>query len=230
MLINEVYETEDAIPKDFAENYEKQEDGSFRLKLIAGLKSALTKERGNAKTAANALATAEGKVEERIAAAVKVREDELKSASGQTESDALKKARDETSKAKRDASATHALQKAGGNISLMQDKVTAQLDTDAEGNLFVADEDGTPLLNGEGTAMTVDGLVADMKANPEFAGAFKGTGSAGGGGAPENGSGSAPAIVGGDRVSPGRRSQMTPREKVNFIRENSDEAYQNLPW
>ena len=230
MAILETYETEDQIPEGLREDFEKREDGTFILKLVGGLKSALDKERGYAKTAKDALKAAEAETETKIQSAVSAREAELKAEASQTESDELKKARDATSKAKRETAATTALQKAGGNITLLLDKVTAKLSIDDKGNPIVVGADGTPLLDDEGNAMSVDGLVASLKANDEFTAAFKGTGNTGGGALPDGGSGSAPANGGGTNNAPSRRSKMTPRQKVDFINEHGDPAYQDLPY
>ena len=229
MLINEVVEDLNDVPENLRENYEEVEGQGFVLKLVKGLKTALTKERENAKTATDALAAAEGVVETRIQTAVQERESQLQDEFRQTVSDEVRKARDEAAAGKKEAAATQALQKAGGNISLMQDKVTSRLWVDENGNTFVASKNGTPELDAEGNAMSVDGLVASLKANPEFAGAFKGTGSAGGGTPPLDGGLGLNGGGGGDKT-PGRRSQMTPREKVDFIKENGNDAYQSLPY
>ncbi len=77
--------------------------------------------------------------------------------------------------------------------------------------------------------MTVDGLVTQMRADPDCAGAFSGTGSQGGGAPPTDG-GALNVGGSGSEILPTHRGQMTPRQKVDFIRDNGNESYQSLPW
>ena len=51
-----------------------------------------------------------------------------------------------------------------------------------------------------------------------------------GGGAPPTDGGALNVGGSGSEILPTHRSQMTPRRKVDFIRDNGNESYQSLPW
>jgi hypothetical protein len=225
--ILESYETLEAIPEDIRENYSEGEDGTFSLTLVKGLKSALGKERQFVKERDIKLATQRDENEGAITSAIARRESELQEEFRTREESIRKEALETSQSARKKAAVAVALQKVGGNILLLEEKVAAQLAIDENGEAYVASKDGTPLLDENGNRQSVDGLVATFRADPNFAGAFKGNGQSGGGGAgAETGNGGVMQMS----SEPQFRSQMTPKEKVAFINEHGNDKFQSLPF
>jgi len=137
-----------------------------------------------------------------------------------------------------DAQATEAINGENGNVTLLLPHVKALVKLKEEDGVFkaqVVDATGTSRVDAEGNPLTIKALVSEMRTQEVYAGAFKGTGSAGGGTPPgdggegndaANGGGNPPA---GDAVVDKPRSQMTPREKVDYINKHGNDKYQSLP-
>jgi hypothetical protein len=215
----------DAIPEDWRENYEPvtTEDGGtvYRLAVlngyesqdaVKGLKSALKKERDNVSLLKKEITTLKG--------------------AQPTESDDLRSqlaAKDkELANSAAQAAALSALQKAGADADLLLPLVTKRLRAEKNGNggghtVEVLGEDGNPLLSESGEPLSVGAFVESLKA--KHPNAFAGTPHRGGG---------APADGGTGRYSASstskRRSKMTPKEKVAFIREHGNAKFMELPW
>lgn len=82
--------------------------------------------------------------------------------------------------------------------------------------------DGTPQLNSDNKPATLKDLFLEFKAQPEWAGAFKGLGQSGGGASgDQQRGGGAPGNL--------KRSEMTPVAKAAFIKEHGQEKYLALP-
>lgn len=80
----------------------------------------------------------------------------------------------------------------------------------------------TPMLNAENKPATLRDLFLELKAKPEFQGAFKGVNQSGGGSPPNGGGGGAPPAG-------TKRSEMTALQRVQFIEKNGQDAYLKLP-
>jgi hypothetical protein len=108
-------------------------------------------------------------------------------------------------------------------LPLIRDRVKVT-ETEDGFELQVLREDGAPLLNGENKPATLKDLFLDMKAKPEYAGAFKGVNQSGGGAPPGKG--------GNGGGAPGNltRSTMTNIQKVSYIQEHGQAAYEALPF
>ena len=87
-----------------------------------------------------------------------------------------------------DSTATTALAAHKGNVHLLLPVIKNQVkmtEVNGEYKAQILDGNGHARIgNTNGDLMTMDQLVAEMKAKPEFAGAFEGTGSSGGGAKP----------------------------------------------
>lgn len=124
-----------------------------------------------------------------------------------------------------------ALQKAGGNPALLTETILKRVKvTGADGDsptLTVTTGDGKPMLDDEGSSMDLDSLISGFKADPDFAGAFKGSGHSGS----DSIRGTAPPHLNGnsEQKYPPHRSEMTPHQKVDYIKERGSEAFHNLP-
>lgn len=103
--------------------------------------------------------------------------------------------------------ATAALASAKGSVKLLLPHVERHATvTEVDGRFVpvVVDEEGHTRVGPSGANMTFEELVAEMRANAEYAGAFEGTGSSGGG-APRSaggaGAGSKTVIPAGDQAA-----------------------------
>jgi hypothetical protein len=256
------------LPEVLHEDYTKQDDGSYNLNLLSdytpndkvedvtGLKSALGKERENAKTASSELR----KLREQFGDIDPEKYQELLEREAQAEEEKAKKAgewdklrgqmtdkhNEELQKrAKReeqlievikkstiDAAVIAALNEVGGNVSLLLPHVKDRMQLVEEDGQFsarVIDEAGTVRVNGEGTFLTAKELVSEMRDQESFAAAFKADVKSGGGTPPGDGNGSGDgkkAVNAGDL----KRSAMTPRQKVDFINEHGNAEFEKLPW
>jgi len=108
------------------------------------------------------------------------------------------------------------------NVKVVQDENTGAF------NVQVVDDAGNPRVDGNGKFLKVSDYVNEMRENDIFAGAFIGTQSSGGATPPGGGKGEGGGKKGGI-PSDLKRSTMTARQKIDFIREHSDAEYQNLP-
>jgi len=101
--------------------------------------------------------------------------------------------------------------------------------TDPEtGDVFPVDKDGKAVTDPDtGANMTLDAFVAVMREDPQYASAFIGSGSSGGGTPPGAGGGTG----GGKPVNLNQqRSKMKPAEKVAFINEHGHDVFMALPY
>jgi len=243
-------------------------DGGYQLEVlsgyvskdkvedVSGLKSALHKERDNARTAARRARELEdqfgGFDPEELTTLrnekAKAEEDRKMKAG---EWDLLKKQMNEKQAAELEArdSKINSLRKAydnqlidsavvtaiaesKGNATLLKPHVAAHVKVvQEESGAFsvqVVDDAGNPRVDGNGQFLKVSDYVKEMRENDTYAGAFIGTQSSGGGTAPGGGKGEGAGKKGGI-PSDLKRSSMTARQKIDFIREFSDEDYQRLP-
>jgi hypothetical protein len=95
------------------------------------------------------------------------------------------------------ARATTAIATAKGSIPLLLPHVRRQgkvLEENGKFRSVVVDEDGHTVLNGKGAEQTFEELVAKMKEQPDFAGAFEGSGASGSGALGSRGGGSAGTV------------------------------------
>ncbi|WP_461533433.1 hypothetical protein [Sinomicrobium sp.] len=86
----------------------------------------------------------------------------------------------------------------------------------------VVDPDGSPRFNSRGDYMTVDEYVASLREHDDFGVAFRGR--------QQSGSGSRPAPTNGKQAIPKKpRSEMTQREREDFVNKFGWDAYHELP-
>jgi hypothetical protein len=250
--------------KSIHDDYEKTDDGTYRLKIldgyesqdaIAGLKSALDKERENAKNASSTLTKLKeqfGDVDpekyRELLEAEERREEEEALKRGEYDkqlqtvnekhNEALSK-RDQREQAlinvikeaKINSSVVAALNKMGGDVDLLQPHVERQMkliEEDGQFNARVVDSSGTVRVNGEGKPMTAEELVSEMRDQESFAKAFEAGVKSGGGTPAGDGSqqsGGKPGVIPSDL----KRSDMDTRQKVDFIREHGNDVFLKLP-
>jgi len=199
----------DAVPQAFRELYTEGEDGKYHLDAdgvedVTGLKTALDKERKRARDFEKRVKDIPEDFDpEDYAALRKLREEQQKGQltdKQREEFESLKKQlHDAHSKelAKRDdrikalvaaletemitAQATGAIAAAQGSVKLLLPHVRRQAKVIEEQGAFrpvVVGEDGHPRLKGD-KEMTYEDLVAEMKEQDDFAGAFAGSGASG---------------------------------------------------
>lgn len=136
-----------------------------------------------------------------------------------------------------DAQATAAINAEDGNVTLLLPHVKSLVRLVEEDGVFTAivvDAAGTPRVDADGNPFSIKALVSEMRTQDVYAGAFRGTGSQGGGTPPGDGGEGNDAANGGGNPPKGSatdkpRSQMTPREKVDYIKEHGNDKYQSLP-
>ena len=256
-----------ALDESLQDNYTKTDDGNYRMAILSdftpndkvedvtGLKSALHKERENAKNAGSQLR----QLKEQFGDIDPERYQELLNAESQREEAEAKKAGerdklrdqmtaklseelDKRSKreqhlldvikaSKIDAAVIAALNEVGGNVSLMLPHVKDRMElVEEDGQFFarVVDDAGTVRVNGEGKFLTAKELVSEMRDQDSFAAAFKADVKSGGGTPPD---GTSVEGDGNKGVIPGdlKRSAMTNRQKVEFITEHGNPAFMQIP-
>lgn len=234
-------------------------DGLPEVEDVSGLKSALEKERENARKNAREKKALEEKygaldIEEfnRLKDAEKDAETAQLEAAGEWDKikeqmvkEHAKQIADKDKEIDRltgqirhitvESAATAALADAGGNVELLKPHLMGRvkLNTD-DFTVQVLEADGvTPKVDAQGNPVTIDALVSEMRDSDIFASGFKAT--------EQSGSGSEPTSGGGDQL-PGKqnggtppvgqtkpRSQMTDREKVDFQKEHGLDALLALP-
>lgn len=123
-----------------------------------------------------------------------------------------------------DAAATAALAEAKGSVELLLPHVkshTRVKEVDGKFVVEVVDKDGNGRIgDAKGTPMDIKGLVAEMRQSSTFARAFDGSGQSGGGTQAGQGTGGT-----GDL----KRSQMTAKDKADYIGEHGQAAFLKLP-
>lgn len=119
-----------------------------------------------------------------------------------------------------------------GNVTLLSPHVRkyVKIVQDDSGQFIrqVVDDAGNPRVDGNGNFLKVHDLVKEMREQDTFASAFIGAQSSGGGTPPGGGKGDGTGGKGGI-PSGTKRGSMTPRQKVDFIRAHGDAEYQKLP-
>lgn len=213
------------IQEDLRENYVETETDAgkvFRLKQLDGyekpestdgLKSALRKERDNAKEANRKVKELEAKLAE----------------SGSSEEAAH--LRTKLGEATARATALEAITGALGNPKLLlgpvMERLRGSVNEDGTTEVSVVSEDGTPLLDADGQPLSPEGFVKSLRDDSDYAGAFKATDKSGGGTPPAtNGRYS---LNGGEKKFPDRRRDFTPRQKVDYIKEHGSDKFMALP-
>lgn len=201
----------DSVPEPIRANYVQAGDGKFRLDLDgyedpANLKSALEKERTNARTAAKQAQAWQsiGKTPDEIQALLEAQRqaeedkaakggewDKLKGQMTQAHQAELTK-RDEREQQLRkslerrlvDADATAAIAALKGVPALLLPHVRAAVKVIEEEGEFVArvvDQSGNPRVNGKGEFLSISDLVGEMRQSEVFGRAFEATGTSGSG-------------------------------------------------
>ncbi len=134
-----------------------------------------------------------------------------------------------------DAQATGAINEADGNVMLLLPHVKSLVKLNEEDGQFkaqVVDAAGTPRVDADGNPFSIKALVSEMRTQDGFAGAFKGTGAAGGGTPPADGGEGNDAAAGGGKPPISKeghsRSTMTDRQKVDFINEHGHDEFMKL--
>lgn len=129
-------------------------------------------------------------------------------------------------KAMIDAEATRAVAKLDGSTKLLLPHIRSRVrlvEENGQHVVVVVGDDGEPRVgNGKGDPMTIEDLVKEMRDDPEFGGAFKANGAAGGGSTGRHAAG------GGGQVRT-KADLGTPADKAHFIRDNGEEAFYALP-
>lgn len=254
-LRDEYVETEDGTYRlKILENYvpaDKVED-------VSGLKSALQKERESARKANKTLAQLKeqyGEIDPEEYAALKEAQqqaeedkakkagewDKLKSQMVEKHNQALQ-AKDKEiqgvlgvlERKLVDAEAVSALNELEGNATLLLPHVKNHVrmikdDDTGEYVARVVDDAGNPRVNGEGKYLTVRELVSEMRDQDAFAAAFKSTMRSGGGTPPGGGEGESSGGKGGTPSKDLKRSKMSRKDKVAYIKEHGEDAYFSLP-
>jgi hypothetical protein len=218
-------ETFESLAEDLRESYAERDDGSYRLAAledwtspaeIDGLKSALRKERENARGHFKAKAELETSLQEQIT-------------NLQTQVDTMQHERDAAQIALQRATADRqkfeAVIAAKGNPELVMPLLEKRTKVTNDGEVRVLDDQGRVRVTDEGQPMSLPALLEEMRADAsKFGGAFYSHGGSGGGTHAASGSGTA-------RVSSNlRRSRMTPKEKVGYIRAHGEDAFLRIPY
>jgi len=224
---------------------------------VSGLKSALKKERENASTAAARarkleedmagidpedyarLKEMEAKEEENKAKKAgewdKLREQMNTKHAEELAKRDKDKSRLMTALEKRtiDAAAVSALNELKGNVTLLLPHVKGHVKMieDETGDFVarVVDDAGNPRVNGEGKFLSVRELVGEMRDSEVFAKAFEASGHSGGGTPPNGQGGTGGTGKKGGIPSGLKRTVMTTKDKVAFIKEHGEDEFMKLP-
>lgn len=124
-----------------------------------------------------------------------------------------------------DANATAAIAEAKGSVELLLPHVQKHTRVrEAEGGKYlveVVDKDGNARIgNAKGDPMTISDLVQEMRRSDAFGRAFEGSGQSGSGKQPGNGGGGMPQAK--------RRSEMSEKERAEFVDAHGLDAYKSL--
>jgi hypothetical protein len=223
--VADLNEIPEALRAEYAEHTDDAGQKSFRLALdlpdnfavedVKGLKSALQRERENAREA------------ERLRKAAEERAAGAGSEALQAEVATLRETLTASERRLQDAIAANemgaAVAKHRGNPHVLL-PVLKTMTKVVDGAVVVLDAAGQPR-----AGVTVDALVAELAGRDEYAGSFAGTGQSGGashGTQGSKGSGSSGTLTLAGR----RRSSMSPKERVAAIKELGNDAYMRLPW
>ena len=225
--------------EDYAikENYTQLEDGSYMLSElveggwesaegISGLRSVLKKERQNARIATAELSKLTEQIGEVDPEQITTLQTELTEA--QSQADALKK---QLTVSKLNSALSEAIDKANGLSHLLRPALKDRVAMTGDGELRVLNEDGVVLLAEDGKPMSIDALVSDMREDPKWAGAFRSNMKSGGGTPP---GGNAGGGNGNGTHQEGlrnlRRSTMTTKQKVAYVKEHGEDGLLSLPY
>lgn len=226
-----------------------EKDGKYQLDVsgiedTGGLKSALDKEREAHKRLEKATKSWEklGKTPEEIAEILQAHEDaekvkaekagdweKLKAQMNDSHAKAIAEKDTQLSNMRKaleanliDAQATAAIAAAKGVPELLLPHVKSHVkvvENDGNYTVAVVDAKGDPRIDGKGEPLTIADLVAEMKQSEIFGRAFEGTG--------QTGSGKLPTNAGGGTTL--KRSQMTPKQRTEYMSEHGQAAYLTLP-
>jgi len=106
-------------------------------------------------------------------------------------------------------------------VPVLRDKLRV-VEENGEYVARVFDGDVARIGGSDGSAMTIEQLVAETKANPIFGGAFRSSGATGGGSEGSNSSGTGGLAT--------KRSEMSVKEKSEYIAEKGYDAYMQLDY
>lgn len=109
-------------------------------------------------------------------------------------------------------------------LPVIKDKVRM-----GDNGVEVVDENGDLMLGDDGKPLSVKGLLNQMADSEDYAVLFEARGMSGGG-SPPNGSSNVNRSDFQPTSTKPRRSQMSAKAKVAFIKEHGDPAFQNLPY
>lgn len=227
----------------------------FALENVAGLKSALEKEREESRTRGDKLRDFDGidpkeakralarvkelgdldptKEAEKIAAA---KFDELKTQLVTSHTKELDAAKGESEKLAAyigslliDSRATAAIAERKGEAKLILPHVKAQTRVRRDGDEFkveVVDAQGRARVNGKGEPLSIDELIEEMRADAVFGRAFEGSGASGSG---AGGSGGRAGGSGGAGSPKHRGDFESTKAKADWIHQNGRDAFMKLP-
>lgn len=258
----------DGLDENLHDEYEATDDGQYRLKILSkyvpadevedvtGLKSALHKERENARNASRTIRELQEKFGDidpeeviRLREEAEAHQQAELEKKGQWETLAAQQnEKQQKELAKRDereqrllkvlrekivdAEVNSALNELKGNSNLLRPHVAkyVKMVEDDNGNFSnqVVDDAGNPRVNGDGKFFTVKELVSEMRDQETFAPAFEADVKSGAGTA-HGGQGNEQSGKKGVIPSDLKRSQMKPKDKVAFIKEFGNEKFQSLP-
>lgn len=124
-----------------------------------------------------------------------------------------------------DSVATAAIAEAKGSIELLLPHVKSSTRVKEDNGKFsveVIDKDGNSrIADSKGGAMSIKGLIAEMRESETFGRAFEGDG--------VTGSGKRPGSPGGGMPTGLKRSTMTPEQKREYQQKHGQTAYLKLP-
>lgn len=235
MTIKAIVETTEGLPEAIQELYQPIEGGEgFRLNVepaggyelqdVSGLKSALSKERGEADRLRKEVSRFKDIDPDRAreamtklhdleqidpeAAADKIAQQKIEAATKQllgkhkdeitAREERIKALQGNVEKLLVDQVATVALSEAKGSVKLLLPHVqrsTRVIEREGKFSVEVVDDDGNVKINGKGDPITISELVAEMRASDEFGRAFEASGKSGAGMAQINGSGGGTATA-----------------------------------
>jgi len=258
-MLKAIIDTVDGLPDAVKEHYKQGDDGKyvltveavngFSLEDVTGLKNALGKERSTRESLEKAAAKFKDldpdKAREALAKLAELSEiDPKKEADklAQVKVDAIKaqlleshskdiKARDEALSTYRsqiekllvDSAATAALAEAKGSVDLLLPHIRNAARVVEKDGVFaveIVSPDGAPKVNAKGDNMSIKELVAEMRQSDVFGRAFEASGNSGTGKGPSNGTGGTGQL---------KRSQMTLKQKADYVAEHGQEAFLKLP-
>lgn len=120
-----------------------------------------------------------------------------------------------------------------GRAKILEPLIRQSIETtyeDGRVQIAVNDADGTKMLDDEGRPLTIRGLVERMSKDQEYADLFASKQRSGGGSSSDSGRDGGSGNGGEKPDTKGlKRSEMSKKDKVAFIREHGEEEYMKLP-